>query len=338
MDPYAPINGISLERYADLAADVSEISDAAQQADTVGRKGVSPIDWEAAKAGWTARMQDMSLMGQVATRFMPLYQAALARRSPAPQVSYEDYVAMCGCPPVMGFEGMLAHYKVTMAQWTQIAGHWNAVIPTSPQYMQHGMLVEQEAARLRAGGAPRPIASLGGGAGSAGQVPAAALSTGHAVSGAMPGAVPPPGYGAAPAYPQPYPAQAAPGYAAPQPGYPPPGYAPQPGYPQQGYPQQGYPQPGYPQQGYPQQAGYNPQAAAFGNEVGNAFNAFGDALGSFVNGAVSPFVVGTQVLVQWSDGRRYPATVTMAANGQVQVHFPDGRQVWVPQNVVTRRS
>ena len=72
--------------------------------------------------------------------------------------------------------------------------------------------------------------------------------------------------------------------------------------------------------------------------MGNAFNAFGDALGSFVNGAVSPFVVGTQVLVQWSDGRRYPATVTMAANGQVQVHFPDGRQVWVPQNVVTRRS
>ena len=322
MDPYAPINGISLERYADLAADVSEISDAAQQAETVGRKGVSPIDWEAAKAGWTARMQDMSLMGQVATRFMPLYQAALARRSPAPQVSYEDYVAMCGCPPVMGFEGMLAHYKVTMAQWTQIAGHWNAVIPSSPQYMQHGMLVEQEAARLRAGGAPRPIASLGGGAGSAGQVPAAAVSTGHAVSGAMPGAVPPPGYGAAPGYPQP--------------GYPQPGY-PQPGYPQPGYPQPGYPQPGYPQPGYPQ-PGYNPQAAAFGNEVGNAFNAFGDALGSFVNGAVSPFVVGTQVLVQWSDGRRYPATVTMAANGQVQVHFPDGRQVWVPQNVVTRRS
>ncbi len=321
MDPYAPINGISLERYADLAADVSEISDPAQQAETVGRKGVSPVDWEAAKAGWTARMQDLSLMGQVASRFMPLYQAALARKSPAPQVSYEEYVAMCGCPPVMGIEGMLAHYKVTMAQWTQIAGHWNAIIPTSPQYMQYGMLVEQEAARLRAGGAPRPIASLGGAA-SAGQVPAAAPSVGHAVSGAMPGAVPPPGYGAAPAYPQP------PGYAAPQPGYPPQGYAPQAGYPQAGYPQAGY----------PHQPGYNQQAAAFGNEVGNAFNAFGNALGSFVGGAVAPFAVGTQVLVQWSDGRRYPATVMMAANGQVQVHFPDGRQVWVPQNVVSRRS
>jgi len=366
MDPYAPINGISLERYAELAADVSEISDPAQQAETVGRKGVSPVDWEAAKSGWTARMQDMSLMGQVASRFMPLYQAALARKSPAPQVGYEDYVAMCGCPPVMGIEGMLAHYKLTMAQWTQIAGHWNAVIPTSPMYMQHGMLVEQEAARLRAGGAPRPV-SLGGAA-SGGHVPAAAPSAGHAVSGAMPGAVPPPGYGtapayAAPAYAAPYAPAATPGYAAPQLGQPlPAGHGPQPGYLQPGYPQPGYPlpaysqpayplpghplpghplpgpaQPGYPQPGYPQPPGYNQQAAAFGNEVGSAFNAFGNALGSFVGGAVAGFTVGMQVLVQWSDGRRYPATVMAAQGGQVQVHFPDGRQVWVPQTVVTSR-
>ena len=329
MDPFAPINGISLERYAELASDVSEISDPGKQAEAVALKGVSSVDWEAAKAGWTARMQDMSLMGQVASRFMPLYQAALARKSPAPQVSYEDYVAMCGCPPVMGIEAMLAHYKLTMAQWTQIAGHWNQVIPTSPQYMQHGMLVEQEAARIRAGGAPRPV-SLGGGAG-ASSVPSAAPST-HAVSGAMPGAVPPPGYGAAPGYPP----QPAPGYAPPQPGYAPqaaPGCAPQPGYLPQvapGYP----PQPG----GYPQQPPYNQQAAAFGNEVGNAFNAFGSALGSFVSSAVATVSVGAHVMVQWSDGRRYPATVTMMHGGQVQVAFPDGRQVWVPQQYVFPRG
>jgi hypothetical protein len=326
MDPFAPINGISLERYADLASDVSEISDPGKQADAVALKGVSRIDWEAAKAGWTARMQDMSLMGQVASRFMPLYQAALARKSPAPQVSYEDYVAMCGCPPVMGIEAMLAHYKLTMAQWTQIAGHWNSVIPTSPQYMQHGMLVEQEAARIRAGGAPRPV-SLGG----SGAVPAAAPST-NAVSGAMPGAVPPPGYGAAPGY------GSQPGYAAaPAPGYPPqppPGYPPQPGYGHQ--PAPGYPlQPGaYP----PQHPQYNQQAAAFGNEVGNAFNAFGSALGSFVNSAVGTIQIGAHVMVQWSDGQRYPAVVKMMQGGQVHVAFPDGRLVWVPQQYVTPRA
>ncbi|MCW5837709.1 MAG: hypothetical protein KIS78_35275, partial [Labilithrix sp.] len=152
MDPWAPINGISLERYAELSAEVSDTQDPEKQAEIVGKLGVARPDWEAAKSGWTARMQDMSLMGQVATRYMPLYQAALAKKSGgAPQISFEDYVAMSGCVPVIGYEGMLQHYKVTSAQWTMIAGHWNAVIPTNPQYMQYGLLVQQESARIRAG-------------------------------------------------------------------------------------------------------------------------------------------------------------------------------------------
>jgi hypothetical protein len=291
LDPFAPIHGISLERYAELASEVSEISDPAKQAEVAVRLGVPAADWDAAKAGWTARMQDMSLMGQVASRFMPLYQAALARKSPAPQVSYEDYVGICACPPVIGVEAMLAHYKLSMAQWTQIAAQWNQVIATNPRYMQHGMLVEQESTRPRAGGAPR---ALGG---SASAIPVAPAPT-NAVSGAMPGAVPPPAY--------PYPAQA--------------GYPPQAGY-----------SPYY-------APGYNQQAAAFGNEVGNAFNAFGTALGSFVNSAMGAYAVGARVLVQWSDGRSYPATVVGAQAGQVHVAFPDGRRVWVPQHYVTPQS
>src|SRR5688572_27741305 len=158
MDPYAPINGISLERYAELSAEIDGITDPNQQAEAIGKLGVQRADWEAAKNGWTARMQDMSLMGQVATRFMPIYQAALAKKKgPAPQISFEDYVAMSGCVPVIGFEGMLAHYKVTNSQWTQIAGEWNNKIASNPQYMQYGMLVQQEAARIRAGGQPKPV-------------------------------------------------------------------------------------------------------------------------------------------------------------------------------------
>jgi hypothetical protein len=285
-------------------------------------------------------------------------------------VTYEDYVALCGCAPVMGLDGMLAHYKLSMAQWSQLAAHWNGIIATNPQYVQHSMRVEQEAARIRAGGAPRPVA------------PEPPM---HAVSGAMPGAVPPPGYGLspsastsfappggaaaygappphspsaypqppaypqAPAYPQPpaypqqqqqptYPPQQA-GYPQAPPGYPPqqPGYPPQPpqppGYAQPGYPQQG----GYPQQPYPQQPAFNQQAAAFGDSVGNAFSAFGDALGSVVNSVVGTLSPGQAVMVQWSDGQRYPATVVIAQSGQVQVAFPDGRRVWVPQHFVVLR-
>ena len=277
-----------------------------------------------------------------------------------PLVGYEDYVGMCGCPPVMGIEATLAHYRITMAQWAQIAGYWNGVIATNPQYMQHGLRVEHEAARIRAGGAPRPVTigglAQGGSVAPAvdpgmnavsGAMPGAVPPPGmNAVSGAMPGSVPPPGYGA----PAPSPNGVQPGYA-PQTGYPPQA-APPAGYPQQqpGYAQPGYPQqpaaPPYPQQpqqpwpqpqGYRPAPGYNAQAAAFGNEVGNAFSAFGNALGSVVNSVVGTFAYGQAVMVQWSDGQRYPATVMAQQSGQVQVAFPDGRQVWVPQHFVVMR-
>jgi hypothetical protein len=278
MDPYAPINGISLERYAELSADVSDTQDPDKQAEIVANKGVSRQDWEAAKSGWTARMQDMSLMGAVATRFMPLYQAELAKKSPAPTVGFEDYVAMSGAAAVLGYERMLAHYKVTPAQWTQIGGHWNALIPTNPRYMQFGLLVQNESARIRAGGAPKPV-SLG-----------------------APGA---PG-----AQPQPY-AQ-------------PPAYAQHPQQPR-------YPQ--YPH--YPQQPSFERQVDHGLNQVGSALASFGNALGGAIDQTLGTFTPGQRVLVLWSDGNRYPGTVMVSQGGQVQVAFPDGRQIWVPASVIS---
>lgn len=189
-------------------------------------------------------------------------------------VSFEDYVGMSGAAAALGYQGMLAHYKITPEQWQQIAGHWNSTIPTNPQYMQYGILVEQEKTRLQTGGQPRAV-------------------------NIQPGA--PPAAAAAP----------------PAPGYPAAGYPPQPGY-------NPYAQPGY-----------NQSAQQFGQQVGSAFSAFGNALGSFVDGAVGGFVVGARVTVTWSDGNRYPGTVVSSANGQVQVAFPNGQQVWVPQHAVS---
>jgi hypothetical protein len=39
---------------------------------------------------------------------------------------------------------------------------------------------------------------------------------------------------------------------------------------------------------------------------------------------------GARVLVQWSDGNRYPAVVQQAAAGQCLVAFPNGQTQWVP--------
>lgn len=177
---------------------------------------------------------------------------------------------MSGCVPVLGYEGMLAHYKLTQAQWAQIAGQWNAVIPTSPQYAQFGLLVQKESARIRAGGAPRPLNQ-------------------GAPAPAQPGPNP---YGAYPAH-QPWPAQ-------------------------------------------PQPYG-GAQASNIGAQFGAAFTAFGNAFGALVNSAVGAYAIGAPVMVQWSDGNRYPGTIAQVHDGQLQVHFPDGRLVWVAQQYVTLR-
>ena len=85
---------------------------------------------------------------------------------------------MSGAAKAYGIEGMLAHYGISMTDWTQVAGHWTNQIAQNPmQYGGYGMLVEQEGTRIREGGPPKP----------------ASISRG--VSGPRPAAPPPPAGG-----------------------------------------------------------------------------------------------------------------------------------------------
>ncbi len=47
-------------------------------------------------------------------------------------------------------------------------------------------------------------------------------------------------------------------------------------------------------------------------------------------------VAGAPVLVQWSDGNRYPGTVQAVGDGQIQIGFPNGQLQWVPAQYVSR--
>lgn len=156
---FAPINGISLERYAELGAAIAdEPNDLEAQVRIVEGLGVTRADWEAAKNGWTARMQDMALMGQVATAFMPMYQAALAKKKGVIEASFEDFIAMAGAAKAYGYERMLATYGIDGATWTQISGSWTTKMGQNPmQYMNYGPAVEQEAMRIQQGGQHRPV-------------------------------------------------------------------------------------------------------------------------------------------------------------------------------------
>jgi hypothetical protein len=301
MDPaMQPINGISLERYAELGAAVSDVQDnPAEVARVLQQQGVSQADFEAAKAGWTARMQDYSLMGRVAMAYMPLYQAALARRKGgAASISYEDFVAVSAAIKAYGFEAAVQACGISQSDWTEAAGQWNnAMAREMGRYAGHHGYVSQEEARLRSGGPPKRVQvtrtqgvpdavsqnAAAASAAAAGAVNPYAAAMG---AGAMPGAVGAYGGGM----------NAAMAAAMANP--------------------------------VMQQAG-QAQAAIAQNPIGHAAGLVGAAL----TGGILP---GTRVLVAWSDGNYYRAQVICTAPSQYQVQFDNGAQQWVPAQCVRK--
>ncbi len=156
----APIQGISLERYADLGAALDGTDDKPDEMRRIlGAEGISEADYHAARTGWTARMQDLALMGRVAMAFMPMYQAALARRKGgAASLGYEDFVHASAAIKVFGFEGAMHACGLSMSDWTEVAGQWNTTMGQNMgQYAGHHGHVGQHEAQLRGGGAPRRL-------------------------------------------------------------------------------------------------------------------------------------------------------------------------------------
>jgi hypothetical protein len=275
MDPYAPINGISLERYADLGAELDGITDPAEQVAKVATLGVSKEDWEAAQAGWLARMQDMSLMGQVATRYMQLYNAALAQKKGNASISFEEYCAVSAGIAVFGYEAAMTHYGISMGDWTTISAHWTTEMSRDPMNlgMRRNQLQEQETQRLRAGGHPVPVNIQRSAAGAAPAGGAAAYDpNAHAALQAQAGAA--------------------------------------------------------------QQAASMQYAAQVMNQ-GAVQAAVGLAGAMNVLGGGTNLVPGRAVLVQWSDGNKYPATIMQNAGEQAQVVFPNGQQMWLETRYLT---
>lgn len=288
MDPYSPINGISLEQYAELGADVTDHVNDKEACARIEAKGIRRADWEAAVAGWTARMQDPALMGQVAMRYMPMYQAALARKKGTVDCTWEEFIALSAAQKAWGMQQMYAYYKIDATIWTQVAGPWMQRVPTDPRYQMYGMLVEQEAQRLAQGGPPRPVqlrsSATGGAPQPVAQAPTAASQAQQVENEMMKQAVQ---------------AQVAATMANAQ-----------------------------------AQA-----ASAYGNAAQNVGFMGRGMLGAMGYGSIAQGIgPGMAILVQWSDGNKYPATCGQVGGGQVQVTFPDGRQMWVPESAVSRRQ
>jgi hypothetical protein len=275
VDPYSPINGISLERYAELGAELDGITDDAGQIAKVATLGIAAADYMAARDGWTARMQDMSLMGQVATRYMQLYNAAIAAKKGVTSASFEDYVAVSAAIQVFGWEGAMGHYQLSQSDWTTISAHWSTELAKDPinLAMRRNQLQESEAARMRAGGQPKPINVTRSAAGAAPAGGAAAFDPNAAQAAMLAGAA-------------------------------------------------------------QNQAQWQAYSAGVMNrpEVQAAVQMAG-AMNQAAGG--SALIVGRAVLVQWSDGNKYPATIRQVSPTHGEVIFPNGQAMWVENQYLT---
>jgi hypothetical protein len=221
-------------------------------------------------------MQDMSNMGQVAQRYMQLFNAAVAQKKGVASCSFEDWLAVSAAIEVFGWEGAMNHFKISQSDWTTITAHWMGEVAKDPMNlgMRKNTGQAQEADRLRAGGQPKP------------SIP---------ITRTAPGAAP---AGGAAAF-DPAAAQAA--------------------------MMQGAQANQHAWQAYAANVMNDPRIQA-AVQMAGAQN---------VMGGGSALIVGRRVMVRWNDGNQYPGTISQVAAGQSMVIFPDGRNMWIDNQVLT---
>jgi hypothetical protein len=155
------ISGVSLEKYAQLLvmmADCGEDADAC--AAIAESEGISRADWEASKAGWSAKMQDPSDMGKTAMAFMPLYNAALETKNAGKEpCSLEEY-ARIHCD--LGFrkdandpekqidrEIVFKENGINMTKWGEWNSYWTPKVSTPGElHDKFSALVQQNSDRI----------------------------------------------------------------------------------------------------------------------------------------------------------------------------------------------
>lgn len=139
-----PINGVSLEKYAELCALMADTAgDESKEIAIAEANGVSGADWKAAKTGFTARMSDPSDMGKTALAFMPLLQEAQTKarggKEPCSLEVYAKVHAEMGLrkdpadpEKKIDYNVVLAENGFTHQQWIECENYWTPVVMNDP--------------------------------------------------------------------------------------------------------------------------------------------------------------------------------------------------------------
>lgn len=162
---FDPIAGVSLELYANLLALMSDVGeDRAECLAIAAKNGVGHDAWEAAKAGWTARMEDPALENRVSNAFLKFYGPALHRkRGGVEPMSLEEYVRLFAetsfrkdpndpSQPI-DREVVIRENGLTMAKWNEALVYWSPRVSDAqdPIFRQYQQLLKTHIDRLTRG-------------------------------------------------------------------------------------------------------------------------------------------------------------------------------------------
>lgn len=157
MDPLTPVSGITLDRYAEISAEVAAArGDAGKTAEALKRGGVSQADWDLAHAGWSARLADASLGAHIAGPFEAKYHAALDKLlGPPPDVPPEDFATMLGEALIGGLPSMGQARRIDPLTWSRISFRGRAAAANEPGRLAALLAVAGQIAERRLSGAAK---------------------------------------------------------------------------------------------------------------------------------------------------------------------------------------
>lgn len=159
---FNPIQGVSLQQYAELLVLMSDIGedDAACLA-VANAHGVSREAWEAAKEGWTARMADASLQNRVSLAFIGFYNPAMdKKRGGVEPISLEDYVRIVAetsarkdpndPSKLIDQDVILRENNISLTHWHQCLMYWSPKVSdaNNPIFPTYQKLVDYHFKRL----------------------------------------------------------------------------------------------------------------------------------------------------------------------------------------------
>jgi hypothetical protein len=156
----APVDGVTVEKWAQSAAMMASTPDAGQQVQKLAALGMDRALYDKANAEFQARMQrDQTMV--IATIFGNAFSAAQNVNLDGPEpISFEKYGELAGAQAAWGEQGQDVNRKlsevfgITAVDVSNYGSYWsNRFMKDVKLAMEHGNLLEQYKAKYLVGGA-----------------------------------------------------------------------------------------------------------------------------------------------------------------------------------------